>query len=183
MQAIETQYGGNRFRSRLEARWAVFFDSLGIVHVYEPEGFKLPGGLRYLPDFWLPNLRCWIEVKGSEHLDDDSGCKALGLARESGNSVYVFCGPINEPGDTWAWHFGYRLEIIDWQSLPFSVPKAWWFCCPLCETWQLGPNIDELPCRCIPRPPDHDQRLVDALTRARQARFEFGETPQLTASL
>ena len=28
--AIETEYCGYRFRSRLEARWAVFLDALGI---------------------------------------------------------------------------------------------------------------------------------------------------------
>lgn len=50
MKAIETAYRGYRFRSRLEARWAVFFDSLGLDWQYEPEGFELNAG-RYLPDF------------------------------------------------------------------------------------------------------------------------------------
>lgn len=50
MRAIDTVYGGYRFRSRLEARWAVFFDSLGLQWDYEPEGFELDAG-RYLPDF------------------------------------------------------------------------------------------------------------------------------------
>lgn len=50
MRAIETEYLGYRFRSRLEARWAVFFDSLGLDWQYEPEGFELESG-RYLPDF------------------------------------------------------------------------------------------------------------------------------------
>lgn len=31
IKAIETSYAGCRFRSRLEARWAVFFDTLGIA--------------------------------------------------------------------------------------------------------------------------------------------------------
>lgn len=30
IKPIETHYNGYRFRSRLEARWAVFFDALGI---------------------------------------------------------------------------------------------------------------------------------------------------------
>ena len=47
----ETIYNGYRFRSRLEARWAVFFDSLGVKYEYEPEGFELPGLGGYLPDF------------------------------------------------------------------------------------------------------------------------------------
>jgi len=61
---IETDYKGCRFRSRLEARWAVFFDALDIEWDYEPEGFELDG-TRYLPDFWLPGIDIWVEVKGS----------------------------------------------------------------------------------------------------------------------
>jgi ribosomal protein S27AE len=51
IKAIETTYKGYRFRSRLEARWAVFFDAIGIKWEYEPEGFELANGTRYLPDF------------------------------------------------------------------------------------------------------------------------------------
>lgn len=51
---IPTKYKGWNFRSRLEARWAVFFDSLGIPYVYEPEGVCLPHTGVYLPDFYLP---------------------------------------------------------------------------------------------------------------------------------
>src|SRR3989344_7244241 len=53
IQPIQTIYKGYRFRSRLEARWAVFFDTLGIKWEYEPEGYNLNGSY-YLPDFWLP---------------------------------------------------------------------------------------------------------------------------------
>ena len=51
IKAIETIYDGYKFRSRLEARWAVFFKSLEIKYEYEPEGFMLPSGAKYLPDF------------------------------------------------------------------------------------------------------------------------------------
>ncbi len=86
--AIETHYAGYRFRSRLEARWAVFFDALGIAWQYEPQGFDssenwaLCGGLerpvQYLPDFFLPSPYgrhhgLWVEVKGSvEALRNDA---------------------------------------------------------------------------------------------------------------
>ncbi len=62
IEAIETKYNGYGFRSRLEARWAVFFDSLGIEYCYEHEGFNV-NGTWYLPDFWLPQFNCWAEVK------------------------------------------------------------------------------------------------------------------------
>ncbi len=65
MKAIETIYNGYRFRSRLEARWAVFFDTLGVKWEYEGEGYDL-NGTWYLPDFWLPEQECFIEIKGAE---------------------------------------------------------------------------------------------------------------------
>lgn len=64
MKAIETRYKGYRFRSRLEARWAVFFDKVGLEWVYEPEGFDLGDAGWYLPDFRIPEWRdTYIEVK------------------------------------------------------------------------------------------------------------------------
>jgi len=62
IKAIETIYNGIRFRSRLEARWAIFMDALGVKWEYEPEGFT-DGTLCYLPDFWLPNQNCYLEIK------------------------------------------------------------------------------------------------------------------------
>lgn len=66
IKAIETEYNGYRFRSRLEARWAVFFDQAGITYEYEPEGFELEDGTRYLPDFYLPWFHCYVEIKPLE---------------------------------------------------------------------------------------------------------------------
>ena len=66
---IETHYNGYRFRSRLEARWAVFFDAAGIEYQYEPEGFEREWGdekILYLPDFYLPKFGYYAEVKGSD---------------------------------------------------------------------------------------------------------------------
>lgn len=66
VKAIETQYKGYRFRSRLEARWAVFFDALGLKWEYEPEGFELGAGVRYLPDFRVTSpqgIVQWYEIK------------------------------------------------------------------------------------------------------------------------
>lgn len=53
IKAIETVYKGYRFRSRLEARWAVFFDAMGFDWSYEPQGFDLGKLGWYLPDFVL----------------------------------------------------------------------------------------------------------------------------------
>lgn len=75
VQPIETVWRGYRFRSRLEARWAVYFDSLGLRWEYEAEGFDLGPAGRYLPDFWLPKFNggLFVECKpsGSDILAED----------------------------------------------------------------------------------------------------------------
>lgn len=62
INAIQTEYNGYKFRSRLEARWAVFFDAAGIQYEYEPEGFE-HNGVKWLPDFYLPESGTYVEVK------------------------------------------------------------------------------------------------------------------------
>lgn len=70
IKAIQTEYKGYFFRSRLEARWAVFFDACGVAYEYEPEGFYLGNGMLYLPDFLLHGVDgrdggdLFVEVKG-----------------------------------------------------------------------------------------------------------------------
>jgi hypothetical protein len=60
IQAIPTKYAGVQFRSRLEARWAAFFDLLRWPWHYEP--IDLAG---YIPDFILSGKDAdfLIEVK------------------------------------------------------------------------------------------------------------------------
>jgi hypothetical protein len=94
IQAIETVYAGCRFRSRLEARWAVFFDHLGIEWQYEPQGYELPSGERYLPDFRLPAHDLWVEVKGSEdELRTDAARYAEAAMLLAGNGLMIL-GPV-----------------------------------------------------------------------------------------
>ena len=70
-QAIRTRYSGILFRSRLEARWAVFFDALGVKWEYEKEGYELPSG-RYLPDFFLPDWASTIRLAPSTRRSNSS---------------------------------------------------------------------------------------------------------------
>lgn len=64
MHAIPTTYGGVNFRSRLEARWAAFFDLLGLSWEYEPVDLK-----GYIPDFRLSlaETSLYAEVKPVDH--------------------------------------------------------------------------------------------------------------------
>jgi len=90
MKSIDTTYKGYRFRSRTEARWAVFFDSLGLRWTYEQEGYDLEG-LYYLPDFWIEALDCWVEVKGDEPGHEEK-LKAFRLSLLSHKPVLMCVG-------------------------------------------------------------------------------------------
>lgn len=77
MKAIETQYKGYRFRSRLEARWAVLLDALDIKWEYEFEGYDLGEAGWYLPDFWLPELQWHLEIKPPGPIDPEDQAKMM----------------------------------------------------------------------------------------------------------
>lgn len=110
MKAIETHYAGCRFRSRLEARWAVFFDTLGIEWQYEPEGFDIEG-TPYLPDFYLSKTKTWVEVKGSE--DDFRDKEAL--------YAYAidFGGCLPDVGESW----GSERGLLILGAIPRPRPR------------------------------------------------------------
>lgn len=63
--AINQRHG--KFRSRLEVRFVLLLEYLNIEWEYEPKLLKivLDGKVRHcLPDFYLPELDHWIELKG-----------------------------------------------------------------------------------------------------------------------
>lgn len=66
--SIESIYKGAWMRSLFEVRFAKQLDARGITWEYEPE--RLKGG-GYLVDFYLPDLKCWVEVKGRFEARDD----------------------------------------------------------------------------------------------------------------
>ena len=88
IKAIETEYDGHRFRSRLEARWAVFFNAIGLTYEYEIEGFEMDG-TRYLPDFYIPSLNRWFEIKGKPlSLDEIKKCEEFCRRLDNENIKY-----------------------------------------------------------------------------------------------
>lgn len=200
--AIETQYQGYRFRSRLEARWAVFFDALGVKYEYEPEGFDLGDLGLYLPDFFLPEVDggYWIEVKGSRDacttevenkliaVCAGTGCRGLIVDGEPYKSVEQ--GSFQAGGGASWWMFG----PDGGGDFPYI------FClCPWCG--KVGIEFDGRGARvcgweshfeqyedalAIVKAMGHhraddkcytgaDPRIVRAAENARSARFEHGE--------
>jgi hypothetical protein len=93
MKAINTLYAGNYFRSRTEARWAVYFDLIGVKWEYEKDGYDLGDGVKYLPDFWFPKHKMYGEVKATNDLTDVEVDKAKRLALQSKREVVILSGP------------------------------------------------------------------------------------------
>lgn len=77
IKAIPTAYNGTWFRSRLEARWAAFFDLCEWKWTYEPDEFD-----GYIPDFklWF-RVPLLVEVKPVQWDESDSDAELLERAR------------------------------------------------------------------------------------------------------
>lgn len=126
IKAIPTKYDGVEFRSRLEARWAVFYNVLGIKWFYEYEGYQLQSGW-YVPDFWLQEINggCFVEIKPKEPSDEEeASCRDLAAFLEK--DVFLFWGPPStgddaEPGCAAMWMAG-----------GVGDRDYWWCQCPQC---------------------------------------------------
>lgn len=104
---IQTYYDGHWFRSRLEARWAVVFKTLGVPYEYEPEGFNLGNGLYYLPDF---RVKCYGRRGTCDNEPFDLYIEVKGKATdEDARKIKAFVGFCDNGGDL----LEYPLLIVD----------------------------------------------------------------------
>jgi hypothetical protein len=176
---IETRYAGRRFRSRLEARWAVFFKHLGIPWEYEPQGYVIDGR-PYLPDFKLllpgPSI-VFAEVKNVEvdPLDGEHVELCRGLARATDAPVILLTGephwrPYNQVRPGSAPNEFLAVFFRDYDP-KIQVADGYW--------WQQITVDEQTGMLQFP----HDERaaaasfgrgLVQAVEAARSARFEHG---------
>lgn len=173
IKPIETQYNGYRFRSRLEARWAIFFDIIGLKYEYEMEGYDMEG-IRYLPDFYIPSLDRWFEIKGKS-LNNYEMKKCEEFCSRKDNKNIKFSVLIGTPEVVRIDDFIGILEYV-WEWPSKTYPENYRMLAPdgLSEKeyysrfvkglW-IVPNVTE-------------EKLAKAAIAARQARFEFGETPK-----
>lgn len=183
IKAIETSYKGCRFRSRLEARWAVFFDALGVKWEYEKEGFNLGESGCYLPDFFIAEWNdLWVEIKPSNP-DPADLIKPTALAAHKRVMLLV--------GEPWPElhqiHFLHRHFLLDPEDQEYSFYYTSFRECRRCDgvccsVWddsigmhghcQIGNHTCE----------SHDKwpaTPVSAYGPARAARFEHGELPRV----
>lgn len=138
IKAIETRYKGYRFRSRLEARYAIFFDELGVEWDYEPEGFDLGELGCYLPDFFLhgnSHYGPYVEVKGIKPTGKEIEKLCTLCRNKSAYGVIVWGAPgenkwlaIDKEGDltgeeyfTPLWHM---IPNLEWEDARIKLPAA-----------------------------------------------------------
>jgi len=174
IKAIQTFYNGHHFRSRAEARYAVFLTELDVPFLYEHEGWELPGGMRYLPDFYLPEQNCVIEIKGT-HPTPEERSKAEALADARQVPVFISYGELVAPAA--ATNDSHELVV----GLGVSDTGYWWCECEYCGLLglQWRGHGDRMPCGCyaergVKTAYTYDTpRLIEAYACARAARFEF----------
>ena len=96
---METLYKEINFRTRLEARWAVFYDFLGIPFRYEREKMQ-PDSYLHPSYFSLPEQQMLVLIKGSQEDQELSSrsqfeAEAMILSeRNNGEDIYTFFGQI-----------------------------------------------------------------------------------------
>lgn len=151
MKSLPSEFEGVLYRSRMEARWAVFMRTCGVPFEYEVEGFNLGGGLKYLPDFYLPFQDSFMEVK-SPVCDPADWNKIHRLSNESGKNIFVFTQNPHPPSlENW-----YKNESSATIIMPDAQDEHYIWCeCPACGKCGItfdGP--DRLPCKCKK---DHSQ--------------------------
>lgn len=188
IKAIETEYKGYRFRSRLEARWAVFFDACNAKWEYEPEGFQLPSGKYYLPDFLIHNVDgrycgdLWIEVKGKMTKEDadkiiefnDNLRNPILIVTtiptgKNIDDIYDFTSDYSYCSYKECWYDAdpYNLQLIDGD----------WFGVGLYAAKGGGLYLDDANHNFYSEYAIDEILTFKAFEKARQARFEHGENP------
>lgn len=203
VKAIQTVYKGYKFRSRLEARWAVFFDTLGVDWEYEVEGFELGDGVYYLPDFKVTTSDgavVWYEIKPFNENHCDKFAKFKELLEGSASKIndahaVMLCGdPVKRLVETDDEDFGMcpRCGIIN--TFAYGIYHSFeetHFGCMVCDYYTPGGRNDDLVPGLVCRSRSHKgansvfsseykgvylPKIAAAASKARSARFEHGES-------
>lgn len=202
IKPIPTHYKGYLFRSRLEARWAVFFDACGVEWEYEPEGFDLGNGEKYLPDFLLHGVvgraegDLYVEVKGKMTAKDAEKInRFVALGKEDPEDPETF-----NKSKTATLVVGGIPCGSDINDIRESIQRNAYYTSPIEEKWWPRPyNFQSIDGDYFAAHPginhegqfelfgDANSYLIDmdnvltekAYHTARQARFEHGETPNI----
>jgi len=101
VKPIETKYRGYRFRSRLEARWAVCMDAAGVKWEYEAEGYDLGTQGWYLPDFFIlgnAHYGPYVEIKPFKPTREETDKLVSLCSAQNAYGVFIWGAPGAEAG-------------------------------------------------------------------------------------
>lgn len=188
IKAIDTHYKGYKFRSRLEARVAVFLDAAQASWEYEKEGYTLPVNGNYLPDFFVTSFRkCdkpfWLEVKATKPtraeiyklrelcvLTNTAGAFFIGSTTRNKQQMSSFSAMAQHNEEDWGWHvpeaFNYLQAPLAAYIEDDSAAKNFWD--------EYGKDM--IACYDMFMKCADCRNLKSAAKAALSARFEFGES-------
>jgi len=147
----------------LEARWAVYFDTMGIEYEYENEGYDLDDAGWYLPDFWFPRINMYAEVKGQPFTDEEYR-KAAKL-----ENVLMLVGVPEYKTYYVANSSGWEADYLLFNENLYEITDEY-----LHHTEYYGLMPDEMKPMVIEK---YGGIIRKGINAARSARFEHGETP------
>ena len=90
-------HNGYRLRSYTELMWARLMEAAEIFYLYEPDLIRVDDGY-YLPDFWLPHVGIYLEVKGKEPTVDEIKKADAVMARTGREVVFLIGRPGSDDG-------------------------------------------------------------------------------------
>lgn len=143
----------------LNAQWKIFLDKLQV---------------RYLPDYFLPDLSCYLEIKGDEPKPDEDK-KARRLSLLSGHRVIIAVGSPWHDMKMSGFYMGIKTDCV-------RFPWTWCVCLQCNQVglidkmmFTVYPEVSLLTsCTCkLSKPLLKHSLLNEAFEKARQARFEF----------
>ncbi len=174
------EVASQRFDTRLQARWSIVFDTLGVPWTYKPATFVDSNGDEFTPAFWLPRERYWFDPVGPDQPSPawwDPFASAACAECDEHPDEEILEG-LKDPAECWP-----RVEVAErWQGLVClhhgTVPDgeigpnwsdcAWeragygmdvghagayeWVLCPQCGAFgcEFRARAERLPCQCLP---------------------------------
>lgn len=152
-----TWYNNYFFRSKLEAKWAVFFDLMKIKWSYEPEQFTCDDGSQYTPDFYLPEVflrdekrGLYLEIKPSSYRSERTYLDRITSALKDSQLVLLVGDPIDAIIDVHLYENHNEQLCPPWDNcmvfmycnschtVKFEFDEGNYYYCPVCKAGMFG---------------------------------------------
>ena len=149
IKAKPTIFRSIEYRSILESEWAKWLYDRRFNAQYEKRKFKLERGIWYLPDFYIPETRTFIEVKGNMERIHKPYQLTQELRREcphwpDGGTMLLLAGPVGT---------FYNIEQPFYMGLNYTK-------CPNCKTSNILTEYGDMLCRYCGAPQTTLEKLL-----------------------